>query len=617
MARKLILAAALPAILIFVAASPGFAAEPVEYELRFEQPNTHLVDVTIRAGGLLGAAAEFAMPAWAPGSYEIDNYAQNVQDFNAATRDGRPLAWRKTDKQTWRIELAGSSAVALHYRVYANTMSNHWAQFNERHAFLSGPAVWMYLVGGKERPVRLTISVPTGWRVATGLARTGEGIFFAADYDVFADSPIEMSDWAEASFQLDGTTFHFAVHDVISHSDFSRFAGDMKKIAQVFIEMYAPAVGGDRPAPFADYWFLLHIWPGATGGLEHLNSTQTSFGSDWTNKQPAGRFGTAYELKLFVTAHELFHAWNVKRLRPKPLGPFDYSREAYTPSLWISEGLTSYYAELAMVRAGLTSPEDYRNSMSQLISEFEMSSGRAERSIEEASWDAWFYSKEGGENNLENTTYSYYDGGQIVGHLLDFAIRQATGNRKSLDDWMRLLYQRYALPKPGFEPEDAVRAASEVAGVDMSDFFRRYLSGKEPLPYETYFGYAGLRVERQFHPSLPWYGLTTHRNDDGHARITLVTPGSPADRAGLDRGDVIIAVDSKALSWEDYPREMDSRQPGQEVRLSVIRASELREFRVTPAPYPFAYFSVHPVENPTELQKKIFESWMGQPWDRR
>ena len=613
--------------LVFLLALPGalLAADAVDYELRFGAPNTHLLDITVRAGDLAGAAAEFAIPDWAPGSYAISDYARNVQNFEAHAPDGRALVWRKADKQTWRVELGGSTAVAIRYRMYANTMANNWAQYNDRHAFLGGPAVWMYLVDGKERPVHLTITLPPGgegWRVATGLDHTGENSFAAPNYDWFADCPIEISSWTERTFVFAGTTYHFVVHDVLGHKDYSQALSDTERIVRDLVPIFAPVAGtGEQSAPFREYWFLMHIWPEAGGGLEHLDSTQINYSSDWDDRSPRSPGVDNYERKLFVISHEFFHAWNVKRLRPRPLGPFDYSHEDLTPSLWISEGVTSYYGDLALVRAGILTPENYLLAISDLLTKFEQEPGRGERSIEDTSWDTWFRLRDASRQrygiNLANTNYSYYDGGQVVGHLLDFAIRQATANRKSLDDWMRLLYSRYALPKPGFEPADPIRAATEVSGQDMSDFFRRYISGKEPLPYEQYFAYAGLRVVREPQASRAWVGIEAAKGDDGRPVVSNIIPGSPAEQAGLDRGDVLIGVNGKEATFESVAAAISGLKPGETVRFTVAREKELRDFSAILAPNPYAIIRIVPVEKPTDLQKKIYESWIGHPWPEK
>jgi predicted metalloprotease with PDZ domain len=604
------------ALVAAVLLMPSFAAaaEPLRYELGFEGPNTHLMDVTIGANGLEGAAADFAMPDWAPGSYYIQNYAANVERFRATGADGKDLRWRKTDSQTWRVELSGASSVTVQYQVFGNTLRNNQAQYDERHAFIAGPSVWMYLVGSKERPIELAIDVPAGWKVATGMEHMSDRTFRAADFDWFADAPLEISDFAETDFQVLGTTYHVIVHDVEGRKDFSKFTADTQKFVEKIVAMFAPVAGtGVQAAPFKDYYFLYHIWPGTGGGLEHLNSTQINYSKDWDDTGPAEGYGTQYDLKLFVASHEFFHAWNVKRLRPRPLGPFDYSEMVHTPSLWISEGLTSYYGALALVRAGLVPPQEYLDGIAKLITKFEAGPGRSERSIEDTSWDTWFPNSGTVQqkNNLANTWYSYYDGGQVMGHILDFAIREKTKNQKSLDDWMRVLYSRYALPKPGFEPDDAVRAASEVAGGDLSELFRRYISGKETIPYEKYFAYAGISVAAKVDSSKPWIGVELAKGDHDRLNVKNVIPDSPAQKSGLDRDDVILAVDSRAVNQAGFTEAVAAHKPGDTIHVTIVRLGEVKEVPVAIGSNPHPTYTLKPMEHPSNAQKTIYNSWLG------
>ena len=601
-----------PAATAARAAKPS--AAPLKYELAFEHPNTHLLDVTIHASDLKGATVEFAIPDWAPGSYYIENYSANVQRFRATSADGKALSWRKTDSQTWQIDLAGAAAVTISYQVFANTLQNNIAQYNERHAFIGGPSVWMYLVDGKDRPIELSVAAPSGWKIATGMENTSDHTFAAADYNWFADAPFEISDFAEKDFEVMGTTYHVIVHDVENKKDFTKFANDLQKTVATIVPLFQSVTGTPQAAPFKDYYFIFHVWPKTGGGLEHLNSTQINFTTDWNSTEPLpGTTLNQYDLKLFVAAHEFFHAWNVKRLRPLPLGPFDYTQMVHTPSLWISEGLTSYYGSLSVERAGLVPPLQYLDGIARLITNFEAKPGRKERSIEDTSWDTWFSNPMSisQANNLANTYYSYYDGGQIMGHILDFAIRDNTNNQKSLDDWMRLLYSRYALPKPGFKPEDAIHAASEVAGKDVSDVFRRYISGMEPIPYQQYFALAGIEVTKKVDPDKAWVGIEVKKSDDGHAQIRNVIPGSPAENAGLSNDDVIYAIDSRALEADGVNAQLSSRKPGDTLRITVLRLGEFREFLVTPTTNPNPTYSLKPMENQTEKQKAIYNSWLG------
>ena len=227
---KAVLAAMLLALgILATSAAVSAADEPLRYELKFEAPNTHLMDITIRASGLDGKSAEFAIPAWAPGSYLIENYWTYVQGFHALGPDGQPLAWHKTDEQTWRIDLNRATSATVEYEIYADTLQNNEAQYNERHAFIGGPAVWMYLVNGKERPIELSIAVPTGWKVATGMTRVSENNFRADDYNWFADAPLEISDFKEQTFEFAGTKYHVVDHDIMSQQDFTKFTGDTRE----------------------------------------------------------------------------------------------------------------------------------------------------------------------------------------------------------------------------------------------------------------------------------------------------------------------------------------------------------------------------------------------------
>jgi predicted metalloprotease with PDZ domain len=593
------------------------ASEPVRYQLGFERPNTHLMNVTVRIPDLDGQSVEVAIPDWAPGGYSIRNFAADVQDFRAADASGHSLSWRKTDSQTWRIELNGNKTAVVSYKVYN-------PQYNDGHVSFTGHSVWMYVVGAKNRPAALTIdrsTLPADWKIATGMTRTGPTSFTAEDYDWFSDYPIEISDYGEQVFEALGTTYHIVV-DPKEDRDFAKFAADMKKIVETAVPILAPAVGGDRAAPFANYWFLMHIRPGGRGvggGIEHLNSTMITFSTGWSDHGPAtAQYLTdVYTVKLFVAAHEFFHAWNVKRLRPRELGPFDYTRMVHTPSLWISEGLTSYYAGLVLERAGFLTPQQYLDYIGRLWTGLEEKPGRKERAIADTSWDTWFGGEEHGaaggaaqSNNLANTTYSYYDGGQTLGCLLDMEIRNQTRNRKSLDDWLRLMYSRYALPKPGFEPDDAVRAASEVAGADMTPFFNRYVNGKDPLPYERDFAYAGIEV-RTAARKQAWLGATLQSDSSGRAAISNIVPGSPAESGGLDRGDAIVALDGKVIDHAAFEKALAASQPGEGIALTVSHLGRLREVRVTLAANPYLDYKLKPAESPNELQREIYRGYLG------
>ncbi len=304
------------AILVILNCCAVRAADALHYELRFERPSTHLMDVTIHAADLKGPSVEFAMPNWAPGSYYLQNYSANIQGFHATSSDGKELAWRKTDSQTWRIELGSANAVTVSYQVFGDTLRNNQAQYNERHAFIGGPSVWMYLVGGKERPVDLSIAVPEGWKVATGMEHTSDHTFRAANFDWFADAPLEISDFAEKDFQVLGTTYHVIVHDVVGQKDFAKFADDVQKFVATIVPMFSSVTGAEQAAPFKDYWFLFHIWPNTGGGLEHLNSTQINFTTDWDAQSPVPGYGTQYRSEAICRIARIFSCMECEAAAP-------------------------------------------------------------------------------------------------------------------------------------------------------------------------------------------------------------------------------------------------------------------------------------------------------------
>jgi predicted metalloprotease with PDZ domain len=249
----------------------------------------------------------------------------------------------------------------------------------------------------------------------------------------------------------------------------------------------------------------------------------------------------------------------------------------------------------------------------KLLTKFDAEPGRSERSIEDTSWDTWFPNAGVVQQkaNLANTWYSYYDGGQVMGHILDFAIREKTNNKKSLDDWMRLLYSRYALPKPGFEPEDPIRAASEVAGGDLSDVFTRYISGKESIPYEKYFAYAGIAVTSKVDSSKPWIGIEFKKGEEGRYSIRNVIPGSPAQKAGLDVDDVIFAIDDRAVGAGGPAEAVSAHKPGDVVHILVMRLRRVQDLLVTIGSNPHPVYTLKPMEHPSAKQKAIYTSWLG------
>ncbi len=504
--------AALLAVALAVAALPATgrlrpAGSPIAYRLRIADPASHLFDVTISAATLGHDRIDFQMPAWSPGRYVIFDFARNVQEVSAVSSDGLPLATSKIDKQTWRVETAGAAGLEFRYRVFADDLSGTFSQLDERHALVNGPSVYMYVVDRKPDPVVLTIEAPKGWRAMNGAAESpGQTLFEWPNYDQFIDTPTEISPSYELrSFRVGAAEYRVLTHQIGKDREKpDRFVADVEKIVRAEVAFMG------QP-DLERYTLLFHFDPSAdlNDGMEHLYSTVIVRTASLDEEK-------RYDGLLVVTAHEIFHIWNVKRLRPLELGPWDYTKENYTTSLWIGEGLTNYYGDLSLLRAGIWNERRFLDALGGQITVLQAAPGRRLMSLEQASFDTWLYMAAASRqrSNGGDISFSYYMKGQVVGALLDLEIRHRTGNTRSLDDVMRLLYRRFYVDAPaetyylkgrGYKGADFLAAVNEVSGSNFSGFFSSYVSGTSELDYGTILGYAGLRLK----PDRSAYSSTT------------------------------------------------------------------------------------------------------------
>jgi predicted metalloprotease with PDZ domain len=571
------------------------------YTVSLLRPRTHLLEVTINLSGLAGASFDLVMPAWTPGSYKIRDYARHVQDFSA----GR-LRWRKEDKGRWRVMTGGAERARVTYRVYAFEMNARGAHFDDDHGYLNGAAVFMYLDGAKERPVTLDLRLPAGWRVATGLRSVTARRFAAADYDELVDGPIEAGRFELKTWRTRGIEHRLVLHGPINRP-LDRVTKDLAKI----VEAEARLFGG---LPYPDYTFILHTAPGTYGGLEHRNSTSLEF-------SPTGfRAREDYEGFLELAAHEYFHLWNVKRIRPAMLGPFDYEREVHTTLLWAMEGITSYYDGLFLVRAGLTTPERHFRKTAKRWQAFLDKPGRRHHTLSEASVDAWIRYYQPNEHS-PNATVSYYEKGEFVGMALDLEIRRRTRNRRSLDDVLRRLYRLVESEGAGFPESEYRRVCEEVAGGSLAGFWRDFIDGTRELDLGRYLACAGLGFKREpkkeegeSKPARgPWLGAAVQRSGD-HLAVTTVRSGSPAERAGLCARDEILALDGSRAEAESWEKRLEDLKPGRRARLTVLRSGRLREIEIVPELRDATVLKIVPLPKTGALQKAIHKSWVGRPW---
>jgi predicted metalloprotease with PDZ domain len=600
-----------------------FASSPLslEYHLLLDRPSSHLIEVQIDAKNVQQPFVKFVMPAWSPGRYAIYNFAKNVQQFEATGASGRPLPWVNTDKDTWKVDAqAAGGTVKVRYRVFANDLSGTFSQFDPTHADINGASVYMYVAGHKPDPITLSIQPPPAWgqnaKIIDGFSdSTAQNSFQAPNYDRLIDTPVEVcTNCVVTHFRVQDKLFRVAVHSYGAGNEKTRQWTDnltqgLEKIVKSEMQM--------MPEPdFKDYTFLFHVSPFIPlgDGMEHLNSTSIVI-NGLTNSETLSQ---AFEL----AAHEFFHLWNVKRLRPAGLGPFDYTREVYTRSLWFAEGVTTYYAYMTLYRCGLWSQQELLDRLANEIRQLRNEPGRTVMSAESSSFHAWFYdaAPQFQKTNFANSTISYYNKGAILGMLLDLEIREKTGGRKSLDDVLRLMYKKfyqvpattYYLPGRGYTEADILAAVNEVSGSDFGPFFQDYVAGTQPLPYTEALGGAGLELSTAAAPgTAPSIGAVTAPVENGF-RIVEVRPGGPADKAGLGRGDTLIEVDGLSLI-PDGPEQMLKMYPaGARVPFTVQRYGERKMVWVTlgqaaPELYKIA---INPAATPQEL--RIWGGWLAK-----
>lgn len=589
----------------------------ISYTVAMSKPHTHLLEVEIRvkvaANLQVPNESDLVMPVWTPGSYMIREFERHVQDF-AADAGGRALDFTKVNKDTWRIKTNGARQWRATYRVYANELTVRTNELNSDHAFWNNAALLMYPDGRLDAPSTLRVVPRSGWKVATGLPEVAgqPNTFHAENFDILYDSPVEVSNFKEMKFLVRNVP-HRIVIDGEGNYDPARMSADVQRIVEAETAMFGAI-------PYHDYTFILHLRSNTGGGLEHLNSTALGF--------RRLNFSTEKNYRNFLSlvSHEFFHLWNVKRLRPDTLGPFDYTKENYTRLLWVAEGITEYYGNLLVRRAGLISDQVYLDHLAKQIQDFQETPGRQVMSAEEASFDSWikFYRP---DENYVNSQISYYDKGELLGLLLDLDIRRRTHNAKSLDDVMRYLYTEFFQKGRNYAPTDFQKTCELMAGASLDKFFARYVRGRDDLEpvYNQMLAGAGLRLEQAgigigvYNPDGPvrlkgFLGADLEDKPDGDFIVVKsVRAGSPAYEQGLNAKDQIIALDGARVNKETFEALVAAKRPGDTVRLTVFRFDDLRTFDIQLAGRIDAPYRIVLLPNASAEQKRIYQAWLGAP----
>ncbi|HSQ32264.1 MAG TPA: hypothetical protein VLN49_20555 [Gemmatimonadaceae bacterium] len=481
-------------------ATPGIARadrgtedrRAVRYAVRFPDQASHTAVVTAHVPATGRTSVEFTMPVWSPGYYKVENYADRVHDVSARATSGAALAVEHIARNHWRISTGGTPEVVLQYRVTADQQFVTADWVGDSLIVINGAPTFVTIADSIHRPADVTLDLPAGWRAATSLDTVRDGTrdhYRAADYDELVDSPII----AAGNLRFRTFTVGESQHTVADAGSVDSWDSD--RAARDIARFVAEDVRFWGKLPYRRYVFL-NVFRRGGGGLEHKNSTLL------TSNATSEATPAAYLRWLNFVSHEYFHAMNVKRLRPVELGPFDYEGAPKTPSLWISEGLTTYYGDLMVARSGLAGVPEFLGWMSALIGQLQGTPGRLVQTLSQSSLDVWNSENSAVGMDRANTV-SYYTKGPVVGFLLDAHIRRLTNGRRSLADVMRLAYARYSGPH-GFTPEQFRAVASEVAGTSLDAWFHRALDTTEELDYDEALAWYGLRFPDSGDPKMRW-----------------------------------------------------------------------------------------------------------------
>ena len=597
-----------PALLLLAHATVALAQspEPISHTLRFPAPHSHYVEVetVVPTGG--APAIEVMMAVWTPGSYLVREFARNVELLTARSPSGSALAVESSRKNRWRIASEEAATVVISYRLYCREMSVRTNWVDDEFALINGASTFLTLAGDVTRPHNVRLELPPAWsRSMTALPATPDGephSYRAPDFDTLLDSPIVAGNPTVHEFTVANSTHLLVNVGESAPWNGERATADVKRLVEAQHQLW-----GFLPY---DRYLFLNLITEATGGIEHKNS-MVVMTSRWQMRDR-----DRYLSWLTTVSHELFHAWNIKRLRPIELGPFDYENEVHTRSLWVAEGLTVYYAALAVHRVGLSSREEYLAALSSQIRQLQTAPGRLVQTVEQASYDAWIKYYRRNENS-SNSTISYYTKGGVIGFLLDAKIRRVTDGANSLDDVMRLADKRFSGER-GFTPAEFRATAEEVAGTDLDPWFETALETVDELDYTEALDWFGLALSYPEAsndgdgdtPSPAWLGLAT-RVVDGRLIVAEVRRATPAYAAGFSVGDEILAVDDYRVHANGWAQRLRLYRIGESATVLVARRDRLTQLNVTFGVTPATAWDLSVVPNPSEEERHQLDQWLG------
>jgi len=570
----------------------------IAYTVKMNNPEWHFFHVQLTCKGIKKEFIDFKMPVWTPGYYQKMDYGKNLEQLKATDETGKELKWEKINDNTWRVPSKNSNTVNLAYEIKTTRSFVATAYLDETRAYILPAAVFLYVDKMINQPVQVTVVPDEKWdRVATGLdSLPGKKFTYSApDFDILYDSPILVGNLEELTpFKVRGITHRF-IGFKLGDFDRQQFILDLKKVVEAAVNI----IGN---IPYKSYRFIA-MGPGQ-GGIEHLNNTTFGFNGTNLNKREN------YIRTLHFLAHEYFHHYNVKRIRPIELGPFDYDKGSRTKMLWVSEGLSVYYEYMIVKRADISTDAELFNAFRGNMMAFENKPGRLYQTLEQASYETWSYGPFGRTGDEVNKTISYYDKGPAVGLLFDFKIRQLTKDQKSLDDVMRFLYKEYYQKKKrGFTEEELRNAFETVAGSSLSEEFE-YVTTTKELDYPTYFNYAGLNIDTTTQAIPGAYAGFTLREKEDSVFIANVDYESPGWNASIRRGQQVIKINGERSSVSLFNKIINSARAGDKIRFSLFINNETKDIEVILGTKTEKSFKITPFGNPSPLQKQILEDWL-------
>jgi predicted metalloprotease with PDZ domain len=578
------------------------ATYAIDYSLRMPEPATHYFEVEMRVNNVLTNPLirdknklEVKMPVWTPGSYLVREFARNIHRIEAKNEKGQVLRIRKTNKNTWEIETEQSNEVTVSYTLYANELSVRTSFLDAAHGYVNGASVFLFVPQLVNSESRLNVIPFNEWKtISTALPVLGNNTFLVKDYDTLVDSPIEIGNHEVLEFVAAGVPHKIAMFSTEPLKyDKSKLLADYKKLVEA-----ATSVVGETPLDH--YLFIIHHQQGIGGGLEHLFSSTC-------HTSPQAYDNQANYLGFFsLLAHEYFHLWNVKRIRPVALGPFDYENENYTNMLWVAEGLTNYYEEIILSRAGIQTEEDVLNNLSQNMNAVLNTPGNYVQSATEASWDAWIkYYRQ--DENSSNSGISYYSKGGLLGSALNAIIIAETKAEKSLDDVMRLLYKKYYKELGrGYTDEEFQYACEEIAGKSLNEFFSQYVSGIDTPDYKSIFAGVGINLEETKASETTGYlGVT----EVGRTVYSLNSKAA-AYTSGLNVGDRVLSVNGKAGTT--LTDAAIGKSAGETLEVKIERSGVPMTLTITIGNDYRKNYSMSKIKSLSAVQKKSYQKFVKE-----